>query len=118
MATFALWRLIIQLHNTMKLFMFRTASPRRFVYKPRYYNPEKEAIEKRKAELGLDAKLSEEEKLRLRMSSRWRRNDQTSGLPAMRYTFIIYAIVILGGVYVIFFTDLIDNLIRAFGVGK
>lgn len=98
--------------------MFRTSSPRRFVYKPRYYNPEKEAIEKRKAELGLDAKLSEEEKLRLRMSSRWRRSEQTSGLPAMRYTFIIYAIVILGGVYVVFFTDLIDNLIRAFGVGK
>ncbi len=102
----------------MKLFMFRTASPRRFVYKPRYYNPDKDALEKRKAELGLDANLSDEEKLRLRMSSRWRKNEPAMGLPAMRYTFIIYAIFILGGVYVIFFTDLIDNLIRAFGVGK
>ncbi|HMM10862.1 MAG TPA: hypothetical protein PKE03_02045 [Bacteroidales bacterium] len=101
----------------MKLFMFRTAKPRRFAYKPRYYDEAREALEKRKAELGVESHLSDEEKLRLRMSSRWRR-DQATGLPATRYTFIIYAIVALGGVYIIFFTDFIDNLLRSFGVGK
>jgi hypothetical protein len=102
----------------MKLFMFRTNSPRRFSYKPRYYDPDKEAFEKRKAEMGLETKLSEEEKLRIRMSSRWQRNKQGTGLPTRRFTFFFYAFFILGGIYVVFFTDLIDNLIRAFGVGK
>ncbi len=102
----------------MKLFMFRTANPRRFVYRPRYYNPEKDALEKRKAEMGLEAELTEEEKLRIRMSSRWHRNNQGMGLPARRFTFFFYAFFILGGIYIVFFTDLIDNLIYAFGVGK
>ncbi|MBK9290606.1 MAG: hypothetical protein IPM52_03090 [Bacteroidetes bacterium] len=102
----------------MKLYMFRTSGPRKFTYIPRYYDPQKEALEKRKAELGLDTQLSEEEKLRLRMSSRWRKSGQDRSITGPRFTFIIYAIVIVGGIYMIFFTDLIDNLLRAFGVGK
>lgn len=100
----------------MKMFMFRTGNPRRFSYKPRYYDPEREALEKRKASMGFEAKLSEEEKLRMRIHSRWRKSDQGYGLPVMRYIFVLYTLVIIGGIYVVFFTDLIDNLIRAFGV--
>jgi len=103
----------------MKLFMFRTNKPRKYNYIPRFYNPEKEALEKRKAALGLDSSLTDEEKLRLRMSSRWRKQEFNDGYGSIRrITFIAYGTVVLLGIYVVFFTDLIDNLIRAFGIGK
>lgn len=59
----------------MGIFMFHRPEPRRFNYIPRYYNPEKEALERRKAELGLDSNLSEEDKLRLKMRKSWGRVD-------------------------------------------
>lgn len=103
----------------MKLFMFRTIKPRRYNYIPRYYNPEKEALERRKAALGLDSALTDEEKLRTRISTRWRKQEFNDGYSSLRrITFIVYGLVVLLGIYVVFFTDLIDNLIRAFGVGK
>ena len=31
---------------------------------------------------------------------------------------IVYGVIILTGLYFIFFTDMIDNFLRAFGVGN
>ena len=41
---------------------FHAPKPRTFNYTPRYYDPAKEALEKKKAAMGLDSKLTEEEK--------------------------------------------------------
>ena len=50
---------------------FYRHNPKKFGYIPRYYDPEKEAWEQKKAELGYDAKLSHEEQLRAEMRRRW-----------------------------------------------
>ena len=50
---------------------FYKHNPKKFNYIPRYYDPEQEAWEKKKAELGYDAKLSHEEKFRAEMRRRW-----------------------------------------------
>lgn len=103
----------------MKFVMFRTSKPKQYNYKPRYYDPAKEALERKKAILGLETKLTEQEELRSRMSARWRqRNPVEFGEKYKRMSFIVYGSVILFGIYVIFFTELIDNMIRAFGIIK
>jgi len=103
----------------MKFIMFRTNKPRRFNYQPRYYDTEKEALERRKAEMGLQSKLTEQEKLRLKIRSRWHQDTEPGTFKGYkRLSMLIYAIVILSGLYLIFMTDMIDNLLTAFGVGK
>jgi hypothetical protein len=102
----------------MRFVLFNTPRPRQFKYKPRYYDEEKERLEKRKAQLGLESELSRRETLRAQMHSKWRRND--SGMGASNLTrliyFAFYALVIIGGVWLIFFTDFVEKLIALFGV--
>lgn len=101
----------------MKFSFFYTKNPKRFNYKPWYYNPEKEAREKRKAELGLESQLTKEEELRMKMSSRWERENNSGFEDKFKKTkFLIYTVVILTAVYIVFFTDVIDNIVRGFGV--
>jgi hypothetical protein len=101
----------------MKLVLFRTKKPKKFSYRPRYYNPEKEAMERRKAEMGVENELTENERLRARMTSRWRqKNPQVFGNKYQRMSFIVYGTVILGGIYLIFFTDFIDTILHVFGL--
>ena len=104
----------------MRFVLFKTPTPRRFNYKPRYFNPEKDRLEKRKAELGLQTELSHRETLRAQMHGRWRGRGSgqgTSNLTKLIY-FAFYAFVIIGGIYFIFFTDLVDQLIALFGVRR
>ncbi len=101
----------------MKFVLFRTNAPKKFTYRPRYYNADKEAMERRKAEMGAESDLNENEALRARMSARWRfKNPDKSGNKYQAMSMLIYAIVILGGIYLLFFTDMIFNIIRAFGL--
>jgi hypothetical protein len=101
----------------MKFILFRTNAPKKFSYRPRYYNPEKDAMKRRKAEKGLESELNENETLRARMSARWRhKNPEQFGNKYRPISMIVYATVILGGIYLLFFTDMIYNIIRAFGL--
>ena len=50
---------------------FYKHTPKKFNYIPRYYDPEKEAWEQKKAELGYDAKLSHEAQVRAQMRRSW-----------------------------------------------
>ena len=50
---------------------FYKHNPKKFNYIPRYFDPDKEAWEKKKAELGYDAKLSHEDQLRMKMRRSW-----------------------------------------------
>ncbi len=102
----------------MRFVTFRTPKPKQFTYKPRYYDEEKEALEKRKAELGYDSKVSHHESLRLQMSKRWRKTDneyKRSRLSRfISYFFVVF--IAVGGVYLIFFTDFVEKLIALFGI--
>lgn len=103
----------------MRFTMFKTVKPKSFNYTPRFYDPDKEERERRKAALGLDNTLSDSEKLRARMDARWRRNKKEAvENPYRNLSLIIYVLVIGFGVYYIFFTDLIYTFLRAFGIGK
>lgn len=100
--------------------MFRTPKPKEFTYKPRYYDEEKERLEQRKAELGYDSKLTHHDGLRSQMSRKWRRGTPDPGTKSARslFYYIFYAGVILGGIYIIFFTDFVNKLVALFGVGN
>jgi len=100
--------------------MFRTPKPKQFKYKPRYYDEEKERLEQRKAELGFDSNLSHKESLRFQMSKKWHRGSSESASNPMTklFYYLFYAFVIIGGIYVIFFTDFVDKIVALFGVGK
>ena len=104
----------------MRFIMFRTPKPKQFSYKPRYYDEDKERLEQRKAELGYDSKLSHSESLRLQISKRWHRGSSETGSSSLTRLiyYLFYAIVIVGGIYVIFFTDSVNKLVALFGVGK
>jgi len=104
----------------MRLVMFKTPKPKRFNYKPRYYDEEKDKLEQKKAELGLETTLTNQEKLRLRMRRKWRHESAETGSSRLSkiiyYSF--YAFVVIGGIYAIFFTDLVDKIVALFGVGR
>ncbi len=104
----------------MRFVIFRTPKPKRFKYKPRYYDEEEERLEQRKAELGLDSKLSHQESLRFQMKRRWRHSSSEKGsknLSSYIY-YAFYGFVIFGGIYVVFFTDFVNKLVALFGIGK
>lgn len=101
----------------MKFVFFRTNTPRKFSYRPRYYNPEKEAMEQRRAEMGLENQLSEGEAIRARMSAKWRhKQPEKFGNRYKKMSIVVYLVVILGGIFLVFFTDFVDNIVRAFGL--
>ena len=104
----------------MRFVIFRTPKPKQFTYRPRYYDEDKERLEQRKAELGYDSTVSHSESVRLRMHRRWKHHDEEvkrNNISRFIY-FAFYAFVIIGSVYMIFFTDFVDKLIALFGVGN
>lgn len=102
----------------MGIFMFHRRELPKFNYIPRYYNPEKEELEKRKAAMGLDSKLSDSERLRVKMRQRWGRigddgkEKKKSSVGSMRYI-IIFGFAAIA-IYFIFFTPLVENFITMF----
>ena len=103
----------------MRFTTFKTPKPKSFAYKPRYYDKDKEERERRKAELGYETKLGSNDSLRMRMASRWRNGDEEESRPLGKYiAYMIYATIIFGSIYFIFFTDVVDQLVALFGVRR
>ncbi len=105
----------------MKIVFFKRPKPKKFSYKPRYWDPEQEEFDKRKRELdgiGPDERTTEEVKadLKQKMGSRWRRKHDPENIgranPWMKL--FIYALIIFFAIYFIFFTGVISNLVRFF----
>ena len=106
----------------MRFVLFRTPKPKKFSFKARYHDPELERLRKRRAEMGYEKTISHDDELRMKMRRRWKGGDSETELQGFglskRTSFLIYAVFILGGVYLIFFTDFIDKLLMLFGVGR
>lgn len=103
----------------MGFYMFHTPKPRKFNYIPRYYDPNQEALEKKKAAMGLDSKLSEQEKRRIRIRTgfgyepdEFQEKRAKAGFKGMRN--LVFFGLIIFFVYVIFGTPLIENFIEMF----
>lgn len=78
---------------------FYKPKPKGFNYIPRYYDPEKEAWEQKKAAAGLNSDLSHEEKLRLEMRKKWNTAKEEED-PKERTSRMIRKVVI--GLFVVF----------------
>ena len=90
----------------------------KFNYIPRYYNPEKEELEKKKAAMGLDSNLTDSEKFRMQMRKKWGRvgddgrAKKKSSVGSLRYI-IIFGFAAFA-IYFIFFTPFVENFITMF----
>ncbi|MBS4058450.1 MAG: hypothetical protein KKD74_12740 [Bacteroidetes bacterium] len=101
----------------MKFTLLRTRPPKKFNYVPRFYDPEKEAREARKAAMGLDNTLSPGSALKARMDARWRRHHvDVEDSKYKRITILFYVLIAVSSVYLIFFTSFIESILKAFGV--
>ena len=94
---------------------FYKPNPKKFDYKPRYFDPEKEALERKKAEMGLDSKLSHEEQLRVRMRQSWGKNKDEMSKEEQRAKLIRR--ILLGGFivflfYFVFCTDMMTKIVQ------
>ena len=93
---------------------FYRHNPKKFNYIPRYYDPEQQAWEEKKAEKGLDSKLTHEEQLRAQMRQRWGVNKGEESKEEQRAKLIrrvllgVFVVVIF---YVVFCTPLMTNIV-------
>jgi len=103
----------------MGIFMFHRPEMPKFNYIPRYYDPEKEELEKKKAAMGLDSNLTDSEKLRVQLRKKWgrigddgREKRRATSTGKLRYI-IIFGFAALA-IYFIFFTPVVENFIEMF----
>jgi len=99
----------------MGLVFFNRPKPRRFDYKPVYYDQEKEELEERKKELG---KLSEGDphaRLKADIRRRWHRGGERKTSERVIRS-IFYMLIIILATYFIFFTNVLQNLLSVFTV--
>ena len=106
----------------MKFSFFHTPKPRTFNYIPRYYNPEQEALEKKKAAMGLDSKLSEREKRRMRIRNAYGYDPdeykEKSKIGFKTVRFVLFFGLMFFFVYVIFETPFVERFFEMFlGLG-
>lgn len=107
----------------MKFSFFHTPKPRTFNYIPRYYNPEQEALEKKKAAMGLDSKLSEREKRRMRIRNAYGYDPddykEKSKIGFKTVRFVLFFGLMAFFVYVIFETPFVERFFEMFlSLGK
>ena len=97
-----------------KMGFFYKHKPKGYNYIPRYYDPQKEEWERKKAEQGYDSKLSHEEQLRLEMRKKWGTNKDQDDPSERRYktlrAVIIGAIVVVA-FYFIFCTPMFTRIV-------
>ena len=89
-------------------------NPKKFNYIPRYYDPEKEAWDQKKAELGYDAKLSHEEQFRAQMRRSWSVKKDEESKEEQRTKLIrriVLGVFVAFIFYFIFCTPLMTNIV-------
>lgn len=86
----------------MKIIAFRTRKPKRFTYKPLYYDERKEELEKLKKKYSEPAPDGISPDFRDRLRSSWHIKEQRTG-NISRATLIAYLVVAMLLLYLIFF---------------
>jgi len=98
----------------MKLVFFRTPKPRRFDYKPLYYDKEKEEREQRKKELGIIDSTDHMDKFKADLQRKWRYERQAKKQRTSELRTVIYVMIVGFFVYLIFFTDFVQKIVLFF----
>ena len=94
---------------------FYRHNPKKFNYRPRYFDPEIQEWEEKKAAAGLESKLTHEEKLRLQMRQKWSvRKDEESREEqrAKLIRRIVLGVFVVVVFYCVFGTDLWYNIVK------
>jgi hypothetical protein len=83
----------------LKFSFLQTRKPKQFEYKPRYYDPKKEAFEQRRKEMGLSDQQTRSEQLRARLQYEWgnkrnRQKHQRNNLVKLLF-FIVLVVLML-----------------------
>ena len=94
---------------------FYRHNPKKFNYLPRYYDPDKEAWEMKKAELGYDAKLSHEEQFRAQMRRSWgekKIEESKEERRAKTIRRIVLGVFVAFLFYFVFCTPLMTNIVQ------
>ena len=86
----------------MKVSFIKTPRARKFDYKPRFYDAQKEADAKRKQEIEANIKNPERIDLRSEMRRKWGRHDRTRN-KSKRYSIAIYIVLLIIIIYILFF---------------
>jgi len=98
----------------MGLVFFNRPKPRKFDYKPVYYDQEQDEMEERKKELGLLEKGDSHANLKADIRRKWKRGDSTETVTNKAIRSIIYMVILLLSAYLIFFTDFLKNIVSIF----
>jgi hypothetical protein len=98
----------------MSLFFTRRPKPRKFDYRPVYYDAEKEELEERRKELEGIQEGDPKARLKSAMRRKWRRRDEEKDKSSSAIRTIIYLIIFGLSVYLLFFTDFLKNLLSFF----
>ena len=94
---------------------FYRHKPKGYNYVPRYFDPDKEAWERKKAEAGMSSSLSHEEELRLQMRKKWGTNKDAEDPSERRYKTIraiVIGAIVLVAFYYIFCTPMFTHLVE------
>ena len=94
---------------------FYRHTPKKFNYKPRYFDPDMQDWEEKKAAAGLDSKLSHEEQLRIRMRKSWSVQKDEESKEEQRAKLIrriVLGVFVAFLFYFIFCTPLMTNVVR------
>lgn len=94
---------------------FYKHNPKKFDYKPRYFDPDLQAWEEKKAEKGLDSKLTHEEQLRMKMRRSWNAPQYEESKEEQRSKLIrriALGVFIAFLFYFVFCTPLMTNIVR------
>jgi hypothetical protein len=93
---------------------FYKHNPKKFNYIPRYFDPEQQAWEEKKAAAGLDSKLTHEEQLRIKMRQKWGASRNEESKEEQRSKLIrriVLGVFILFVFYFIFCTPVLNNIV-------
>jgi len=98
----------------MNIVFFKRPKPKKFNYVPRYYDAEKEELERRKKELGLLEGGDQRELFKAEMRRKWRAEGDGKSDRSNMVRIIMYLFVLFISVYLFFFTDFIGKLVYIF----
>jgi hypothetical protein len=98
----------------MKFAFFTQKKPRKFNYKPIYYDPAKEEAEERKKLRESGQGDDHRERMRAEIKRRWRTEKTEVDKRDTVFRIFFYIIIAVFSIYLIFFTDFVNKLVSFF----
>lgn len=93
---------------------FKRPKPRSFNYHPLYYDPVKEEAEERKKARNSMQGGDPRERMRAEIRRRWKIDRSPVNKNAQVIRLLIFVVFAFFAIYLIFFTDFINNLVSVF----